>query len=126
MSSKIKCQKESFSSDQDNDISVLTLCSPMTFRKEVKPVCLPSLSGTSYDNVLSTVSGWGTLQSGGFQPDQLMEVNVTTMSNTECNEDYGGDILDSMICASDDGKDACQGDSGGKHLKKIQFSYFYV
>ena len=86
----------------------------MTFRTEVKPACLPSLPGPSYDNVLSTVSGWGTLQSGGFQADKLMEVNVTTMTNIECNVDYTGDILPSMICAADDGKDACQGDSGGK------------
>ena len=43
-----------------------------------------------------------------------MEVNVITMTNTKCNTDYLGDILDSMICARDHGKDACQGDSGGK------------
>ena len=80
------------------------------------PVCLPSLPGPSYDNVLATVSGWGTLQSGGYQPDQLVEVNVTTMDNTECEDFYAGyeEITDNMICASGDGKDSCQGDSGGR------------
>ena len=92
---------------------MVTLCSPLTFRKEVKPVCLPRFSGSFYDNVPATVSGWGTLQSGGALANQLMEVNVTTMTNVECNVNYTGQILDSMICASDDGKDACQGDSGG-------------
>ena len=86
----------------------------MTYRKEVKPVCLPNQPGPSYDNVLATVSGWGTLQSGGFQADKLREVNVTTMTNADCNVKYSGEILDSMICAADAGKDACQGDSGGK------------
>ena len=45
-----------------------------------------------------------------------MEVNVTTMDNEECGAFYGGyeDITDSMICASGEGKDACQGDSGAK------------
>ena len=80
----------------------------------MKPVCLPNQPGPSYDNVLATVSGWGTLQSGGFQADKLREVNVTTMTNAECNVKYSGEVLDSMICAADKGKDACQGDSGGK------------
>jgi hypothetical protein len=41
---------------------------------------------------------------------------VTTMVNTECEVFYEGygDITDSMICASGEGKDACQGDSGGE------------
>ena len=29
------------------------------------------------------VSGWGTLSSGGSQPEELMEVTVTTMTNTQ-------------------------------------------
>ena len=29
------------------------------------------------------VSGWGTLTSGGSQPEELMEVTVTTMTNTQ-------------------------------------------
>ena len=76
-------------------------------------MCLPNQPGSAYDSVVSTVSGWGTLYYSGYQPDILMEVNVTTMTNTECNEDYDGEVLDSMICAKGNGKDACQGDSGG-------------
>ena len=46
-----------------------------------------------------------------------MEVDVTTITNTACNDAYGdGEITDSMVCARDDGKDACQGDSGGKTI----------
>ena len=29
------------------------------------------------------MSGWGTLSSGGRQPEELMEVTVTTMTNTQ-------------------------------------------
>ena len=45
-----------------------------------------------------------------------MEVNVTTMTNNKCGEQYGdyATITSDMICASGRGKDACQGDSGGK------------
>ena len=49
------------------------------------------------------------------RPDRLMEVNVTVIDNTECNEAYANEaITNSMICARDEGKDSCQGDSGGK------------
>jgi len=81
----------------------------------VSPICLPDRPGEEYDDVLSTVTGWGTLSLGGAQSDVLMGVNVTTIDNTECDNDYGGGIIqDSMICAKAPGKDACQGDSGGK------------
>ena len=29
------------------------------------------------------MSGWGTLSSGGRHPEELMEVTVTTMTNTQ-------------------------------------------
>ena len=74
------------------------------------------------------MSGWGTLSSGGYQPDELMEVNVTTIDNTECNTAYGGDITDSMICAKGERKDACQGDSGGEtnnmNMKTISMTIY--
>merc|ERR1711956_17065 len=43
-------------------------------------------------------------------------VRVPAITNAACNNDYGGSITDSMICAGYPGvggKDACQGDSGG-------------
>merc|ERR1712179_6267 len=101
---------------RDNDIAILTLCKPLTFNATVGPVCLPQMSGPAYDSVLATVSGWGALASGGNWSDTLMEVNVTTMDNTDCQAFYAGKnavITDNMICASATGKDACQGDSGG-------------
>ena len=76
-------------------------------------MCLPSQPGSAYDDVPATVIGWGTLTFGGSQPDRLMEVNVTTMTNVKCDKAYPGEIFPSLICARDDGKDACQGDSGG-------------
>ena len=54
--------------------------------------------------------------SGGSSPSTCNYVRVPVISNTACNDDYGGSILDSMMCAGFQnvgGKDACQGDSGG-------------
>ena len=79
-------------------------------------MCLPNQKGEAYDNVLATVTGWGTLSQGGQQSDVLMGVNVNTIGNTECDSNYGGGVIkDNMICAKAPGKDACQGDSGGKN-----------
>ena len=64
-----------------------------------------------------TVSGWGTLSSGGQSPDKLMEVDVPYVTNEICNsaEAYGGQVQDTEMCAGfkEGGKDSCQGDSGG-------------
>jgi len=96
----------------DNDFSILTLSSPVTFSNAVKPACLPS-STSDYAGQVAVVSGWGTLSSGGNQPTVLNDVSVTVQSNQDCNSAYGGDITSNMICAADAGKDSCQGDSGG-------------
>ena len=53
---------------------------------------------------------------GGSTPETLKFVRVPAITNAACNNDYGGSITDSMICAGYPGvggKDACQGDSGG-------------
>jgi len=118
-------KKEHPSYDQntnEHDFAILTLCKPLTFSRTVSPICLPGQQGDAYDDVLSTVTGWGTLSEGGPQSDVLMGVDVNTLGNAECDADYsdygGGIIQDSMICAKASGKDACQGDSGGPLITK--------
>ena len=47
----------------------------------------------------------------------LQHVFLKTMSNEQCqkNTSYSADeITDTMLCAGEEGLDACQGDSGGK------------
>ena len=71
----------------------------------------------TYDNFIATVTGWGTISSGGPVSNKLLEVDVNVISNTECKNDYYYDpdeITEQMLCANVDGggKDACQGDSG--------------
>ena len=101
-----------------NELSILTLCSPLQMSRSVSPVCLPPLTHSFYTVVVARVSGWGTMDYSDIsQPDRLMEVNVTVINNTERDEAYvdkSEDVSESMICARDEGKDACLGDSGGK------------
>jgi len=109
-------QHENYNSRTTNyDFAIVKLSRPVTFSSNVNPICLPSAT-RNYDSVVATVSGWGTLYSGGPQPSILQKVNVPTMSNGQCttNSAYSSsDITSQMICAADSNKDSCQGDSGG-------------
>ncbi|CAL4059096.1 unnamed protein product, partial [Meganyctiphanes norvegica] len=104
------------SANQDNDIAIIVLENSIDFTStQIRPVCLPESDADAYDSVTATVSGWGTLSSGGSQPDELQEVDVPTMSNNQCKNSYGSSITANMLCAGYNagGKDSCQGDSGG-------------
>ena len=101
----------------DHDFSIITLEEDVEFNEYARPVCLPTDDTQSYDRNQVWVSGWGRLASGGIGSNVLMEVQKTTMTNTECCSDPNkyscSSIRDSMICSADKDKDACQGDSGG-------------
>ncbi len=104
----------------ENDISLIKLDSPVNCKKRVSGVCLATSQPLAGTNV--TVSGWGTLKSGGSQPKKLMHVTVPVVGHSQCNNWYGGQIDEpSMICAGlkEGGKDSCQGDSGGSCLHFI-------
>jgi len=66
-----------------------------------------------------TVSGWGRLESGGWdKPKYMQKVDVVVPTNAVCGQMLPAHLpwdakTDSMICAGGADKDACQGDSGG-------------
>jgi len=98
----------------DYDFAILTLCEEIIFTKEIAPVCPPSFPESDYADVSAIVMGWGALYELGPPPDELMEVEVATITNRQCIGAYPpGNITDSMICAGALDKDSCQGDSGG-------------
>ena len=76
------------SNNMDNDFSILTLESPVTFSTTIRPACLPWNTNKTYVGETTTVTGWGTLTSGGNQPTSLQEVDVTVTTNDECNKAY--------------------------------------
>ena len=80
--------------------------------------CLPTkaMDDDYFTGEKFTVSGWGHLESDGEAPSVLHSVDVPFVPNTVCQEKYGNDITDEMLCAGnikDGGVDSCQGDSGG-------------
>ena len=106
-----------------NDIAILTLETPARMSNSVKTICLPTISN-SYVNRRVTVTGWGNLKEGGSSTSTLQEVDLTVMSNGQCQKKYNSNkrarIYDSMICASDPGKDSCQ---VRIHLQYFLFTY---
>lgn len=73
-------------------------------------------AGATNAGVVSRVTGWGTLTSGGSTPDILQTVDVPLISNADASSDYGQTITADQLAAGVrgvGGKDSCQGDSGG-------------
>jgi len=104
----------------DNDIGLIKLEQPMEMNSCVGTVCLPEKNSDVAPGTKCWITGWGTLKSGGKQPNVLQEAQVEVMSNRDCKRTgySNSQITDSMLCAQGrtrDGKitDACQGDSGG-------------
>ncbi|KAF5291988.1 hypothetical protein FQA39_LY14149 [Lamprigera yunnana] len=100
-----------------NDVSILTMDSPVAFTHQVRPICLPRSTGESHEGKTGTVIGWGSIRESGPQPQVLQEVNIPIWSNTNCRRKYGpaapGGIVDHMLCAGQANRDSCSGDSGG-------------
>ncbi|XP_057374920.1 trypsin-1-like [Daphnia carinata] len=99
-----------------NDIAILTLESPVTYSKDVSPICLPSVGlNDQFVNKDAAIIGWGTTKSGGTLPDVLQQATVKVLNNVKCKESYPR-LFNSMLCASAPRTDSCQGDSGGPLL----------
>jgi trypsin len=104
----------------DNDFMLLFLSRSTT--EDVELVKVNSDVVSVGEDV--TVMGWGNMHPDRDMPaDELMEVEVSIISNEECDdssgkidgdkENYHDQITENMVCAKDSGEDSCQGDSGG-------------
>lgn len=74
-----------------------------------------------------TVVGWGVTQFGVYSsvPDIFQEVDITYMPNSDCKiatneygQSYGEWITEDHLCAWQEGKDSCYGDSGSPLIKR--------
>ena len=79
----------------DNDFSILTLSTPIELRNSpaISPICLPENTRRPYQGEVATVTGWGAVdkQKRKFAA-VLQEVNITVITNNECNERHHGHI----------------------------------
>lgn len=70
------------------DIAVLTLSSPVTFSRNISPVCLPADTQETHAGQEAVTTGWGRTQNGQTS-NVLKEADVTILTNRQCNEAYG-------------------------------------
>jgi len=100
------------------DIALIKVTEPFEFNEFVQPIALPNQMQATPAGSVSTVSGWGSTRESGPLSQELLVVEVPTLSLKQCQDLYFPlwyDVDPSMICAgvADGGLDACQGDSGG-------------
>ena len=112
-----------------NDIALIKLLKPANLGVGVGLVCLSDMRySLPFDNLNKKcwITGWGTLSSGGSQPNTLMEAEIPLVSKQRCLTSYPGKIDDSMLCAGLDagGVDTCQGDSGGPLVCEFNGTWF--
>ncbi|WP_406345057.1 S1 family peptidase [Streptomyces sp. NBC_00648] len=93
--------------------------------KLAKPVDQPTLkiaTTTAFNNGTFTIAGWGARSEGGGQQRYLYKATVPFVSDAQCQQAYGSDLVPSdEICAGyvqQGGVDTCQGDSGGPMFRK--------
>ena len=106
-----------------NDIALVELSVPSS----IQPITL--FSGESVDNTppsllgkLVTVLGWGVADSttSWYYPEILRQVSLPVVADSTCNDIYINPVLPSQFCAGYwEGKDACEGDSGGPAVVQV-------
>jgi secreted trypsin-like serine protease len=94
-----------------NDIAVIKIGSAFPQTYGIRSVKLPTV--TAAVGVTLTATGFGSIvPGGGTYPDDLMYVDITVISSTQCSS-YFSITAATMICAYDVNQGTCYGDSGG-------------
>ena len=63
---------------------------------------------STFISLKAIISGWGTLSSGGSQPNNLQMAEVTIQAKSVGDQAYGQDIGANAFPASETGIDSCQ------------------
>nr|XP_008251911.3 coagulation factor X isoform X1 [Oryctolagus cuniculus] len=113
----------------DFDIAVLRLKTPITFRRNVAPACLPQkdwAESTLMTQKTGIVSGFGRTHEMGRLSTTLKMLEVPYVDRNSCKLSSSFTITQNMFCAGYDARpeDACQGDSGGPHVTRFRDTYF--
>ncbi|XP_076303036.1 trypsin 5G1, partial [Lasioglossum baleicum] len=97
----------------DYDVGLVELSTSITFDKTKQPIHLPKTYSMIIDGSLVEVLGWGASQLLGPVSDQLLQSEMRKISNQNCEEASGGNLLTNrMFCTLSDTARPCVGDSG--------------
>ncbi|KAI1911763.1 hypothetical protein LOZ39_000979 [Ophidiomyces ophidiicola] len=100
----------------DNDFAILHLNASIRASSKIGYAKIEQKGSDVTAGTNVTVAGWGQLKHKGEHVDKLRKTMVKVVSRQECKALYAKTshtITENMICAKDEGKDACGGDSGG-------------
>nr|BAM44992.1 hypothetical protein [Gloydius blomhoffii] len=112
---KFICPNKKKDDENDKDIMLIRLDSPVSNSEHIAPLSLPSSSPT-VDSVCR-IMGWGTIKpTEETYPDVPHCANINILDHTVCRAAYPVLLAESStLCAGilEGGKDTCVGDSGG-------------
>uniref|UniRef100_A0A3Q3WLW4 Transmembrane serine protease 4a n=1 Tax=Mola mola TaxID=94237 RepID=A0A3Q3WLW4_MOLML len=113
----------------DYDIALMRLSSPINVGVSHKPVCLPPKAFGLPAESTMVVTGWGYLEENGKVSPSLQKASIPLIDRAKCSSPtvYGSAVTQRMICAGymAGRVDACQGDSGGP-LVHLNSSRWYL
>lgn len=102
----------------DSDIAVVTLAAEVTGGTGAVPACITP--NEPPPNTPAKVYGWGRVGYRRPRSYSLREARVKILPSYDCSSVYGYNFTENMLCAGDDGKDACLGDSGGPLMGSLE------
>ncbi|XP_058815500.1 trypsin-7-like [Topomyia yanbarensis] len=97
----------------ENDVSLLRTVELLE-GPNITPIELVPAETYYPGGTRAVVSGWGLTSVPGSLPAILQAVNIPVIDQVTCAAQWpAGWVTDDMLCASEQGRDACNGDSGG-------------
>ncbi|XP_058822246.1 CLIP domain-containing serine protease B4-like [Topomyia yanbarensis] len=112
--------------NKEHDIALVRLSKEAIIGNYVKPICVPEPgdveSDQLYDGIM-VASGWGKTENASFSRYKLY-TKLWAVDYFECKAAYGKALrvqlgLGQFCAGSDDGRDTCNGDSGGPLMKEV-------
>ncbi|KAJ3656345.1 hypothetical protein Zmor_015429 [Zophobas morio] len=98
----------------ENDIGLIQFRMPIDYTDSIQSINYLALEPLPSFHRVTTI-GWGQTSDASSQlPDVLNAVFVIPLNNNECQEVYGSQIVDNMVCVEGNyNEGACHGDTGG-------------
>ncbi|XP_067252995.1 granzyme B(G,H)-like [Chanodichthys erythropterus] len=96
-----------------NDIMLLKLEKKVKLNNNVRLISLPRGGEDVGTDIVCIVAGWGRDALNGTRSNRLMEANMTTINQADCQRRWGSTFLASQMICAYGGGGSCKGDSGG-------------